>query len=136
MNIVRQERAQSAEPATIRAAQNLQCAGLENASPETVEYMAKQFKPLEKMRALLTQYGETINAITDNVDAGKRAASRIISATSVFFQYFSVFFNVQLAHRRRQWQRHDATHATRRGRACMGTTRVGRRSARGAACTP
>jgi hypothetical protein len=43
--------------------------GLEDATPETVEYLAAQFEPPQKMRGLLETYGKTINQITENVGA-------------------------------------------------------------------
>ena len=69
LSIVEQERAQASEQATARAIANLQRAGYEHATPEIIEFLSKNFAPLSKMRGLLKQYGDSINGITDNVDA-------------------------------------------------------------------
>lgn len=68
-SIAQIERAQAESQAVARAVQNLQRAGYEDASHEGVEFLTKQFPPLAKMRAILKTYGDTLNAITDNIDA-------------------------------------------------------------------
>jgi hypothetical protein len=68
-SIVQMERAQSEEQAVARAVASLRQSGEEHATPETVEWLSQNFEPLQKMRGILKTYGDTINEITDNIDA-------------------------------------------------------------------
>jgi len=108
MSIVEQERASSAEQATTSAGHALQRAGLENATPQTVEFLAGQFAPLEKMRGILKQYGDTINTITDNVDADEeeRIAAYAELRNTLMPQYeeAAAQLKAEIAERRKQYQ--------------------------------
>jgi len=72
-SIVAIERQQASEQADIRAAQALERAGIEGASSDTVKYLVGQFPELGRMQAILKEYGSSVNAIANDVEADEEA---------------------------------------------------------------
>jgi len=65
-NIANLERENTGDQAKVLAAMALQRSGLKNIDVGTIDYLTSEFEPLQKMHALLNEYGDSINKIRDH----------------------------------------------------------------------